>query len=391
MGNLLLVRSRTMFRTFGQELLHFARAVDLVRDDDFREVRNLVKDYLAANFGVNKVEFLRETRIAGELGLAPQWDEGDTYGAYPLVRNGELNGQNALAFRTGDALWIIAKDQGVLADSTEYVDLWNHRIDIPRFVRFERQSDDQSGSSLRRETTRMLISVPIELRQQIVGVLYCESDDVYVPNEAAKQEYLALAGSIGILYKLRRDGEATHQNTRAAMAELRRTADEPVEFRVTKPRLYLAYGHEKDPEVLGPIRQTLERYKEKIEIRDWGTDQPPGDIPTWITSEIIAAQYLVSYLSERIEDEGEGISFRDNPNVIFETGMFHALRESTAITARQWLPIREGAPEEAPFDFRGMRMVVVPRDGEGRLDEDRFKTVLGRSIRELLADLSPKM
>src|SRR5215211_2046841 len=188
-----------MFRTFGQELLHFARAVDLVRDDDFREVRNLVSEYLAANFGVSKVEFLRETRIEGQPGLAPQWDESDTYGAYPVVKDGRPYGQNALAFRTGDALWIITKDQGVLAGSTEYIDLWNHRTDIPPFVRFERQGeDDGSGSSRRKETTRMLISVPIELRGQLVGVLYCEGDDVYVPNDGAKQEFLAIAGSIGI-------------------------------------------------------------------------------------------------------------------------------------------------------------------------------------------------
>lgn len=380
-----------MFRTFGQELLHFARAVDVVRDDDFREVRNLVKDYLAANFGVSKVEFLRETRIEGQPGLAPQWDENDTYGAYPVVKDGKPYGQNALAFRTGDALWIITQEQGVLAGSTEYIDLWNHRTDIPPFVRFERLGeDDGSGSSFRKETTSMLISVPIELRGQLVGVLYCEGDDVYVPNEGAKQEFLAIAGSIGILYTLRRQGEASHQNTRAALSDLGRTAGEPVEFRVTKPRLYLAYGNERDPEVLGLIRQTLEKYKEKIEVRDWGTEHPPGDIPAWITKEIVAAQYLVCYLSDRVEDADGTISFRDNPNVIFETGMFHALRESSAITARQWLPVREGAPEEAPFDFRGVRMVVVTRDQENRLDEDTFKTDLGRSIRELLVDVSAK-
>jgi hypothetical protein len=169
------------------------------------------------------------------------------------------------------------------------------------------------------------------------------------------------------------------------MNDLRRAAAEPVEFRTTKPKLYLAYGKDRDPEILALIQEDLEQYKEQIHTSDWGREHPPGDITGWITTEIISAKYLVCYLSDRIDDHGF-ISFRDNPNVIFETGMFHALRESTDITAREWLPIREGPPEDAPFDFRPMRMVVVPRDGEGRLQVDRFRADLGRSIRELLAD-----
>jgi hypothetical protein len=374
-----------MFRTFGHEILHFARAVDIVRDNDFREIRDLVKEYLAENFGASKVEFLRETLIQGQPGLAPQWDESDAYGAYPLVRNGQLYGQNSLAFQTGDPLWIIGKEEAVLAESTEYIDLWSKHTDVPRFVRFERPSDDRSGSSLRKDTTKMLISVPIELRGHLMGVLYCESDDVYAPNEAAKQEFHAIAGSLGLLHTLKRQADELRQNTRDAMNDLRRAAAEPVEFRTTKPKLYLAYGKDRDPEILALIQEDLEQYKEQIHTSDWGREHPPGDITGWITTEIISAKYLVCYLSDRIDDHGS-ISFRDNPNVIFETGMFHALRESTDITAREWLPIREGPPEDAPFDFRPMRMVVVPRDGEGRLQVDRFRADLGRSIRELLAD-----
>jgi hypothetical protein len=371
-----------MYRTFGQELLSFARAAGTVKEQDFQAIREVVQDYLTANFGLSKVTYLLEAITEGQRGLKPQWDEEDAYGAYPVrTDEGGANGQNAFCLLTGRPLWIVGAGEGLLAEEEQYVDLWDGAEGIPPFQRLEREEEFELGG----EKARMLIVIPLRRAKRTYGVLSCEAADIYTPNDAAKEELQAIAEALSILHEHTRQRLYSDANTSRAIKELTRVADEPIEFKTKKPKLFLAYGVRKDSEVLATVRDALEPYSDAISIVDWETVRPPGDITDWIATEILEAKYLVSYLSE-VVGEGNGESrYADNSNVIFETGMFHALRETAGTASREWLPIREGSHEETPFDFRTMQMIAVPRDSGQKLRADRFRAELDAALRELLA------
>lgn len=374
-----------MYRTFGEELLHFARATDSITETDFKKVREVVQDYLQDNFGLSKVEFLLETVTQGRRGLRPEWDDEDAYGAYPVMNDDDQPcGQNAFALLVGKPIWLVGANEEVLESESIFRDLWSKshcKHTIPGFIRFKRKLDYDVGD----ETARMLIAIPLKTGKRTHGVLSCESDEVYAPNKAAKSELQQIADALSILHFLgRRRLEAERQHGKA-IKELGKLAGEPVEFKTKKPRLFLAYGKNRDAKVLAEIESVLQGYEDRIDVVDWEKAKQPGDITDWITTEILKAKYMISYLSDIHPGEAGGTRIEDNRNVIFETGMFHALREMSRASVREWLPIREGSPEEAPFDFRTMQMVTVPRDKDGQLLKNIFVADLDNAVRELIA------
>ena len=371
-----------MFRTFGQEVLHFARAADSISDDDFRDVREVVQEYLETNFGLTKVEFLLESVAQGKRGLKPQWSDEDAYGAYPVLTDDDQpNGQLAFALLLGKPIWVVGASEGILVEEKAYTDLWSRSKEIPRFLRFDRSEEFEASD----ETTRMMIAIPLKSGGKSFAVLSCESDAIYTPNDAAKQELESIADALSILHFLKQRRTVSEEHTGRAVKELTKIAVEPIEFKTKKPALFLAYGEQKDPAVLAAIRDVLEPYRDMISVVDWEKVKPPGDITDWITEKILEAKYLICYLSDSIATKDGQTLFDDNSNVIFETGMFHALREGTEMSSREWLPIREGPPEEAPFDFRTMQMVTVPREENQELRKDKFTSDLTIAVKELLA------
>ncbi len=96
------------------------------------------------------------------------------------------------------------------------------------------------------------------------------------------------------------------------------------------------------------------------------------------------SNYSVSLTGPDGDVPGE-VRFADNPNVLFEAGMFHILRRNRGDQLEGWLPIREDNEftTEVPFNFAGDRILVVPRN-KGELNEPRFVEMLNKHMRRLL-------
>ena len=61
--------------------------------------------------------------------------------------------------------------------------------------------------------------------------------------------------------------------------------------------------------------------------------------------------------------------YDDNANVVFEAGMLHARTLVSSDTEggepAGWIPVREKASPDPPFDFAAERILVVPRTRGG--------------------------
>jgi hypothetical protein len=76
----------------------------------------------------------------------------------------------------------------------------------------------------------------------------------------------------------------------------------------------------------------------------------------------------------------------DNPNVLFEAGMLHALTFLSIQGTSGWIPIREQNSPQPPFDFAGERIELIPRAADGSLNQEMFRTRLRARLKGLVSD-----
>lgn len=65
--------------------------------------------------------------------------------------------------------------------------------------------------------------------------------------------------------------------------------------------------------------------------------------------------------------------FRDNPNVLVETGMLHMVTSSDSASDTGWIPIREKDSPDVPFELGNQRMVLIERDSDGNANIEEFR------------------
>ena len=98
-----------------------------------------------------------------------------------------------------------------------------------------------------------------------------------------------------------------------------------------RDQLFLSYSARADPAVIGELKRVLgsDKYAERIKVDDWETAARPGPITPQIVDSVRASRFGICYLSELDQDARcDGRRFKDNPNVLFEAGMFHVLRHN---------------------------------------------------------------
>lgn len=200
--------------------------------------------------------------------------------------------------------------------------------------------------------------------------------------EYDKGELELLADALGVLIDL---GDLNHvqtQGTLDAIGKLRRIRDTVVFPQLAKPQLFLAFSDAADQEVVGVLVEVLEEFENQLRVVQWDQIEDSGTITTQVTEEITTSRFGICYLSESQENTG---GFADNPNVIFEAGMLHALAALSAQERSGWIPIREEKSQPTPFDFAGERIEVVPRGAGDRLNEAKFRARLRARLQNLLS------
>ena len=168
-----------------------------------------------------------------------------------------------------------------------------------------------------------------------------------------------------------------------ALTEFRHSVDS-IRPALEKPRLFLAYPKEAEEDVLTNIEKVLNEFEARVEVRSWKTMSESGNITEQVVKEISRSEIGICYVSEKSCQNGSGKrkKYTDNQNVLFEAGMFHALRASKDNPSRGWIPIREHERFSGPpcFDIAAERTVIVPRDDDGKMETRQFRDELRKII-----------
>jgi GAF domain len=358
-------------QTFGDYLRHFARSVDIVDEHTIDEVRDLVYAYVRDELEAAYFSLASEQTVDGRVGLRTLWSTAnEDHSTTIRTPEGSYSSQISVAFGERKPLWIVNPDQRPLRQSREYVDQWSGVTDLPSYQ-----------APIDRDM-RTSIILPLIHWSRVLGVICLESTSCLEITEVAKDELQLLADAVAILSELRQTNRAQVTGTRAALSDLKTVLSSTRFPRITKPQVFVAFSSQADDEVVGVIRQVLDEFGDVLRIVPWNKIEDSGSITLRLIEEIARSTFGVCYFSEPVA--GPDGHFEDNPNVLFEAGMLHSLTNSPVGTPSGWIPIREKQSPRIPFDFASERILLIDRNRDGELMEERFRTDLRGKVKTLL-------
>ncbi len=365
--------------TFAGQLRHFARSVDIVDDATFDQFRLLIYRYVKNELDAAYFELVREQAVERQPALKMFWSSDDRDHNWPVRRDdGSYTNPIAVAFGEERALWVVAPDKAPLDGAGVVEDQWSHQRDLPAY----RPTAEQ--------TIRTLVALPLR-RRRTLGVCYFECPSYIAITDVAKTELLLLADAIAILLELYEANRTQSALTSAAILELQERLEKAKFPRLARPHFFVAFSNRADSQVMNVIKEVLHNLADRLEFTDWSAMAESGDINRQLAREITRSRFGICYLSEPGKDGGDGVTFVDNPNVLFEAGMLHgkttADDDGDGGEPAGWIPVREAASPPAPFDFAAERILVVPRFADdATLNEDRLRETLTTRILKLLRE-----
>ena len=370
-----------MIRRFGEQARQFSLSVDIVDGDLLNRAWKIIKTHVTEDLGARYFELMKFERLQNRAG------DGKGPAVYSLVTvlsNGpkkyttylddhkEPTNHVALAHKIGLPLWVVGVSGEALVREQEFRDLWSRRNDLPAYEPISGINDIKTS-----------VIVPVSCGDQAPGVVDFEFPQHLPYTREAADELSDIATSIANLHAIERANAGQRSNTQEALDRLdslrREHAKRPSIVCSGLPKLFLAFPRNGDGHVIDAIKSVVfETFKGKLTVFEWTSVKAAGNLLERQEREIKQCSFGICYLSEGAES-----GYCDNPNVLFEAGMLHALASADAARPRPWLPIREDLTD-VPFDFSTMNIVTIPRDNKGRLKRSQFTQELTVRIKGLL-------
>lgn len=368
-----------MPQSFGDQLKLFALSIDVVDGNRFIQIGEMINNYCEQVLDIQHTRVFLKGSVEGQPGLDRyRLGEDVRDSSSRRIKNGqgEYNGQSCFAFDKEASMWIVSKSKGLLSENTDYVDLWSNITNIPKY----RSIQDYSSEDNTKMKTSII--VPIKCREELLGAVNFETTAYLEITAEAKNELTKIAETICILRTLLASSRGQKHNTDTAMKHLKESLKKP-QPKLTKPKIFLASSIRAKADVIGVIKTVLERFNDSIDLEYWKENHAPGNINEQLLNNIAACRYGLCYFSEEHVEGGH--RFRDNPNVLFEAGMFHGRSDEMASSPKSWLPIREEDSPDIPFDFAQQRILWVKRDDDGKLKDEIFERDLSLALFELIS------
>lgn len=345
-----------MSRMYGDRINEFVLSVDIMNEDTFHDLLNLVSLYLHEQLNVTYFSVLEAGTVNGERGLVTLWSSREGKPSFSVDQGGEHGSFSAYSFANDRPLWVISATDGELvhADSGQFVDRWDGVTDLPAY------SPSISG------TVRTSVMHPLQRGSGPIGVIEFGCATPIEPTPVSKQEVATLADTITRAYRMYDVRKTQRLNTERALRMLETSLTEETWKRLALPQVFVAYSGRGDPDVVDALREVIGRFEKALTPHFWEDNTESGDINSHVVDAITTSEFGVCYFSEPADD-----AWTDNANVLFEAGMMQALTNSGGALLRGWIPIRENAGS-LPFDVASQRMVIVPRAEDGKLDRDAF-------------------
>jgi hypothetical protein len=282
------------------------------------------------------------------------------------------------AYENNTKLWVTAYDNsplnkvGKIDDRWNYIDQWNHSKNLPQFY-------EETKSEVRTS-----IIIPLEYVSRVFGFICMESDEKLDISETKKEELERIADAIGIILWLSNSCQHRLTCSKKAFDDI---SDWVKQQRhptpLSRAKIFVASSKRAKNDVMDIIHKAINEFNGELKEIYWKDIKEQGHIPTQILKEISDCNFGICYFSEPHPSGNEEDGFVDNPNVLFEAGMLHALTNSPVNHPLNWIPIREELSPPIPFDFGQERIIQIRRLDGNKLNRDGLMNSLMDSISNL--------
>jgi hypothetical protein len=367
-----------MSETFGHRLKQFALAVDIVDEDTFNQVWELVRRYVSQDLELTYWALLVESEVNHNPGLqARECSTGNRPSFSLKAADGSYNGLVAYAFAEAKKLWIVSLDKQPLDLDTHLRDYWSdtNTENLPAY-------HQTAGVGI-----RTVILTPLRWQGRTFGVLDLQMSQYYEPTNTTKVELELLVDTLSELLVLSQTNQMQRAHTRQAIDALRTVLQKESWPPLTKPQIFVASSDRADEEVMGTIRSVLDNFEDRLRIHYWKQSSNSGNINWDTLKQVKASRFGLCYFSEPAEDVRGELKYQDNANVVFEAGMFQSLTNPAATDDPiGWIPVREQTPlsPPPPFDFAQQRMIIIQRLRDNKPNLERLRADLRARIERLL-------
>lgn len=375
-----------MKHTFGKQLKQFALSVDVVDPAICNSVYTLVDQYFLNDLKlahydimVDGADVKNQPALRTAKVMDKCWSSSDRCDAVPIQdETGDYKAQSTYAYANQNPLWVTGKDGLALNeverinDRWQYNEQWSGVDDLPRFY-------EESKSNVKTS-----IVIPLKYASRVFGFICLESNDSLEVSSTAKDELERIADALGIILWLYDSCQHRLSCSQTAFRDIAEWAGQQRHLTpLSRARVFVASSNRADGEVVGVIRDAINEFSNELEEVYWKTFDEQGNISLKILNEISSCTFGICYFSEPNFSENAAEKYIDNPNVLFEAGMLHALTNSPIGTPENWIPIRENNSPNAPFDFAQQRILKVTRLKNDTLNKDKFKAELLNCINTL--------
>lgn len=362
--------------TFAEELLQFAKTVDILDEKLFLNIKEIINDYALQRWGVKYVKIMNlkfdldGNRILEKFFLQ-EYSKGSTQ--HEMVNIETSKGQMAYVIKHKKPVWIMPKDKEVYLNETEeYVDCWSDLENIPEY--------QSIVSNAKIKTSIIVPFYELEKeRRYLRGVANYEIPEILSFNKECRDEILTLTDTISELLNLYNVRERQEHNTTSAIERLE-TKLETFNALLRKNKVFIASPSDGNKDVKKVILKVLEEEFPDIELIDWEANNETGSISEKMFEDINSSRYGICYFSEWSKEKKQYV---DNSNVMFEAGLMHAKFTTFSDEIPLWIPIREKNSFAFPFDVQGFNTVIVPRDEKEVLEEEKFAEMLRSFMRTI--------
>lgn len=355
--------------TFAEELLQFAKTVDILDETLFLNIKNIINDYAFQRWGVKYVKIMNlkfdldGNRILEKFFLQ-EYSKGGSQ--HEMVNIDSSKGQMAYVIKHKKPVWIMSKDKDEYLNETEdYVDCWSGLENIPEY--------QSIVSNAKIKTSIIVPFYELEKeRKYLRGVANYEIPETLAFSKECRNEILTLTDTISELLNLYNVRERQEHNTNSAINRLE-TKLETFNALLRKNKVFIASPSNGNKDVKKVILKVLAEEFPDIELVDWEVNSETGSISEKMFEDINSSRYGICYFSEWSKDKNKYV---DNSNVMFEAGLMHAKFTTFNDEIPLWIPIREKDSLAFPFDVQGFNTLIVPRDEKEFLEEEKFREML---------------
>lgn len=379
-----------MTTRFLTELQNFADAAYPIDDHSLLTIWDLVSKFLIDIAKINYFEILLHQmgKKGPQLGTVLTQTR---YWSHPVPAPDTIEfrkpyqDQTGYSFAENINLWVQKRSQTPLAaKGRDFINCWVGSPSLrtlPPYYAFKEWT-----GSLTQIVIPLVVGVPI-------GILVLETKWICKYDPRLAEVFVGIAKALATILSTHEACKLSRQGTENALGAVTKgyetTKKNDKEHPLAEPSLFLASSKRADKEVIQIIQKTVDLFKDTVQLNFWQDWTTSNEIKTELMKSVARADYAICYFSEPSVNSAGAEKYQDNPNVLFEAGMLHALTttgvgESLSTTPLEWLAVREGASLPVPFDFGDKNILVVPRLENGNLDKARFARKLTACLKTMI-------